>query len=87
MIARGSRVRVSISNRDRYANGAAESLDLKLGTVDAINDRVPPRQYLVRFDEPASRWWGSQTPPASWWFDASDLIVELTSGEPPEVTT
>lgn len=67
----GARVKVRIKQPDRFAQGAAESLEGVTGRVLTIGARM----VLVRFDAPARTWWAQQSPITAFWFDAGDLEV------------
>lgn len=69
----GDRVKTIGLDRDAYAQGAAEALSNKTGTVAPTDRPHSEGKILVRFDEPASTWWAHQTPAESFWFDASEL--------------
>ena len=74
----GTRVKVIIQNADEWAVGAADSLNGKLGVVERTGGHSEGK-ILVRFDEPAERWWTYQTPPESFWFDERDLLQQRSS--------
>lgn len=76
----GQRVRTCIANRNRYAAGAAETLDGKDGVIEA-REAVSTNSvcgngpaYLVRFDEPADSRFAHGAPHTHFWFDPCDLL-------------
>lgn len=75
----GARVRIRIRNRRVWSRDAANAFNDKVGTVEEISSRIPPDQFLVRFDEPAVPWWRGQSTPFAWWFDEADFIT-ITEG-------
>jgi len=76
------RVKVSITYFDRYAMGAAESLngktgkiiDRKVESVNGMGSRGPA--YLVEFDTNYKKWWTNHRPNGLFWFPPSELIKE-----------
>ena len=66
------RVKIIITDPERYSVGCAESLDGKTGIVTEYNERM--NKYLVEFDAPADKWWSNQTPCIEFWFPKSNLM-------------
>jgi hypothetical protein len=80
------RVLVTITAPEEYANGAAKSLNGRVGTVEEYEPNytfhVPRRPaYLVRFDVPATPWHAHQHPVSAFWFEPKDLSPYTASTE------
>jgi hypothetical protein len=70
----GDRVRVTITDMGAWAHGAGASLDGRVGIVEEVGRSG--LTLLVKFDEPAPKWWEWQSQVKAWWFDPVDVKPE-----------
>ena len=69
----GDRVRVDLDGAYGWSQGAIDSMSGKTGVVVDVR---PTGLFLVRFDKPVPPpWWGGQSEPLAWHFDARELRV------------
>ena len=71
----GQKVKVEITNFDRWAMGGAESMNGLTGTIEKMKDKdwFGNHEVLVNFDTPAKPWHSYQLPVTGFWFELKEV--------------